>query len=283
MDWSKAKNILIVVFAILNIFLFVMLSRYYFGKNISQDSLSNTVKILKNSGVTLQCTIPEYNGNDIKLAYKTFEYDREKIIQNLIGESSKFINTGEEIRNGLKSLVFKDDQTIIYKNAKPSDRINITDKNEVLGYANRFIEKMGLKVSNYRLDQHEEYNQDGSVGLKYIEWYKGKYLLYDNYIDIKMSKDGILYLECRNKVPLDFTLRDVKVTPAYAILLNNFTNGTKLIITKIDLGFKENVNDSERINAQDGLTWRIKTKGEKVGERYFRALDGREITVNRHE
>jgi regulatory protein YycI of two-component signal transduction system YycFG len=56
MDWSKAKNVLIVIFLALNVFLlFTNYDTLSSGRTVSKEILSNTESVLNSRGVKLKC------------------------------------------------------------------------------------------------------------------------------------------------------------------------------------------------------------------------------------
>ena len=62
MDWSKAKNILIIVFVVLNIFLLVYSSIYREKSTVSKEAVATVVNILGKNKVIIDaaCEIPMY-------------------------------------------------------------------------------------------------------------------------------------------------------------------------------------------------------------------------------
>jgi regulatory protein YycI of two-component signal transduction system YycFG len=49
-DWSKAKNILILIFIVLNVFLLAYLGVYTKSSNISKEAVTSTLNVLKKMG-----------------------------------------------------------------------------------------------------------------------------------------------------------------------------------------------------------------------------------------
>ena len=63
MDWSKAKNILILIFIVLNVFLLAYLGVYTKSSNISKEAVTSTLNVLKKNGIVIdpRCVMPKYN------------------------------------------------------------------------------------------------------------------------------------------------------------------------------------------------------------------------------
>lgn len=277
MDWARAKSILIAVLLLLNIFLLVTIGFYKSGQGISRETISNTVEILEDRGVTVQGEIPLYKRDIPALIYENGSLDRVTAAQKLLGKDytpPAEIKDGESLVSGTKKLVFRSGNTFAYSDESPSDIVKIEDIDSVERYLRKFLNGLGFQASAYRLDQYVE-NPDGSYILNFIGKYK-KFLIFNNSIKAVVTKNGITYLEGRYRKVKGFSTRSMPIMPAYQILLKNFSRDEKVTITRIDIGFTGFIKEEQNMQEfSEGPAWRIITSDGKP--RYFKATDGEEI------
>ncbi|MCX7747143.1 MAG: two-component system regulatory protein YycI [Clostridia bacterium] len=279
MDWSKTKNILIITFLVLNIFLLINVVNSKYDGNISKSKINNTIKILENSGVTLKdCSIPDKNINNVILRYTDAKFDMKTAAKGLFG-SEKPINTlvsgGDPIINESKSVTLRKDNTLVYTDKSPAEAISLSNKYELEQYGRTIIKKMGFNSSEYYLDRYTEtIGENKSITLTFRQNYK-RFIVFDNYITATITEKGLTYLECSYKEPANISSRNEKVVPAYKILLDNMSSGNKAVIISIDVGFKSGYDEAKETNLMGGLVWRIKL--EDGIDKYYSAIDGEEI------
>jgi len=107
MDWSKAKNILLVLFLTLNC---ILLYNNYIsfsggGSILSDEMSSNTLSVLTSRGVGLNCEIPP-SAKAATIIYGPYFEDRQKIADVLLGPKSRDTIDDGEIIEGTKRLKF---------------------------------------------------------------------------------------------------------------------------------------------------------------------------------
>lgn len=273
MDWSKAKTTLIVAFLALNLFLLfsVVLSR--FDNDVSRETISNTEKILAGKGVTVKTSIPTKIITDMYISYEPYRLPMETILKELLGDglSVLTIKTGEEYIVGDKSLIFNDETCFVYKNGKLGDTISVSSMRDAEKYAKGMLAKLGLPVKQIRLDRFVANEAKDGYHLEFKQYYD-KYPLYDNRVEMEVTKNGLAYLAVKIKKPTQPKLKSRKIIPAHAILLSHFTSGGKLVITDMDLGFKGTLQSQETTYKYEYPVWRVRL--ENGEERFFKASDG---------
>lgn len=256
MDWSKAKNILIVLFAFLNIFLFILIGKYYFNKDATKESIANTVALLEARGVKLKCEIPVNYQSDIG----TLSFDLNSA------------NLKSTAVNKLKTVNFIDDNTFIYKTSNIMKGIDITDTSAVLKYIKELVYEI-IPVSRFQLDSVTE---DEEGGYLYVlnERYKN-YIVFDNYLKLHVENNGDFSFECRYR-KINNIVSIKKILPCYQVLIKNFNKKDQsVIITAIDLGFKENVILDGAKSLNDIPVWRVRLEsGEEI---FYKAYSGETI------
>ncbi len=139
MDWSKAKNILIVTFIITNIFLLyninedIKANKYFY--EISDERLKDIVGILNDKGIEVEGEIPRDTPTlpIVTVEYET--YDEDKIASDFLDSytkiSDKYISGNEmlQISHNKKLLTYKRDLVSIGFNEINSDKAKeIADK-----------------------------------------------------------------------------------------------------------------------------------------------------------
>lgn len=281
MDWAKAKNILIFMFVLLNLFLAITLITLFNSDNISGEAIENTDKVLENRGIVLDCEIPLYNKEMGTLISSNSILDKDLIIKGFFGEVKYIEETFNESINavcGNKKLVIEKVNTFVYNNSDPKEAVYLADTKRVQSYLANLFKEMKVPFEKFYFDKTEE----TSEGQKIYTFRQKKegFWLYSNYVEVAISKNGITYLKYNNRNAKEITGRQ-KIVPAYQILVKNLTDDSGTVISKIDLGFGEQfVGDDTKV-LDDIPVWRITAKkSEKIVERYFKVYNGEEVKLN---
>ncbi|WIV12504.1 two-component system regulatory protein YycI [Proteiniborus sp. MB09-C3] len=173
MDWSKAKNILIIAFIITNIFLAYVLinSRNTNVPIVGDDFIKDVKAFLLEKNIKVAVDIPKdipslplfrikyeiYNPQDIANRFLGKRYTTETIKGN---PYSYFIN-------GNKNVTVKNGNEIIYENTDTSLLYDNLTTNKAENIAKGFIEDKGFSVDDYKLSiiNHE----DGAYFIEYTK------------------------------------------------------------------------------------------------------------------
>lgn len=277
MEWSKAKNVLILTFIILNIFLLVNLSLSKFRGEVSKEAVANTVEILSKRGISVKCDIPGYSSDTGMLENINNENYKLNIASKLLGNNNlnlMQLKKGKELVLGDRKLTVFDDDTLIYKDSSPDFQLDIADQAETLKNIKKYLKSIGLPSANYDIDKLIK-SPDNNITLTFVEKYK-KFIIFDNYIEVSASNKGISGVTVKLNRAGNITKNQKKIIPAYIVLLNNFSEKKKMVITDIDFGFKKFVDDNDTRDLLDSPVWRIRS--EDGGEWFYRAVDGKEIS-----
>lgn len=276
MDWKRAKTILILIFLILNIVLAGALYQNIRVEEISKQTIDNTVEILKQNNVHIECPIPKYVGSDFMLQSEEKALDKTKILNELLGDN--YIKTGDNsYKEGSKSISFSSVSGFEYTDTGESIEIYTDSKSNLEIYIKDLMVKLDLPLGEFKLDDYYYPNikTDNAARLVYKGEYKG-YTVFDNYIDVEVTKSSIKSIKYHYKKPINITSREINVIPAYEVLITKITSYPGIIIRNVDMGFKGYTEvDKETKNLYEGLSWRIKTTDEK--EFYFKASNGEEM------
>jgi len=277
MDWAKAKNILLVIFLLFNVFLAFNLRTFYFGETVSQKTISDAIKILEDSQVKVECEIPRRSVGVWKLRYDPLDgaETRADIIGRLLNikAGTHEVEPGAEFVNGSRKVVIRDDMVFEYTDENPGETINIGDKNAVLKRARRFYKELRLPFKAYHLDRYLV-NHDGSVTVLFLEKFRS-FLVYDNYLEITLTNKGITKVICSYKKTGSLEedrISGKKLIDAYIVLIKNFDRVKNITITEIDIGFKKPSSKSDVKLMSLNLYWRVRLSDGR--EYYFNAADG---------
>jgi len=274
MDWSKVKNILIIVFIGLNVFLFSFVINIGEGKDVSESNLKDAEIALNKNGVELECKIPSYADQAEKAVKAEYSIDQSKVFNVLMDSNAKVdgnIEYNKEYKYDEKIIVFIDKNQFKYTNSKPDDdNINITSVSQADKYINPILKKMDLSLSGFKLDR-SLVNEDGSITLIYVESYNKNISIFDSRILVNINSDGIKEIQCTlNKI--EAKGEPTQTISAYQVLLRNF-NVSGTVIKDIKFGYKA---ESSEQNANIYLpVWRIRLGDGS--EHFFDAFTGDKI------
>lgn len=276
MDWRRAKNVLIYIFIVLNIFLFVYLM--FFGRHggEAENNIVTAVEILQDRGVELKCKIPDTEDSH-RIRFESLTLDKESIASKLLdsGENNSYtITQGGEFNNGTKKLTFDDSSSFTYKNSDPKGEVDISDRGNTVKYCLRFLEDINLPVSEIYVDTYEK-NYDGTVTIAFKEKHK-KYIVFNNDITITINKNGITQLKCSLIKIIGFDDTKIKkIVPAYQILLRNYIQHSRTTtITDIDIGFNFTGFTKGKRGTSTSIIpiWRVREQNGT--DKFFSAIDG---------
>jgi len=260
MDWSKAKNILILMFIILNIFLSVYLATYIKNLGESSQAVTAVINILKKNGVTIDpaCRIPEYKKDTPMLIFENSGIDRIKVIEKLFGkdyidsldpDELAELNRTKTITDASKTVIFKNEFTFSFNNDAEVNNIDsaavidINKERETEKYLRNYFENMGINISRYITDKYIINNDMATI--VFIEKYKG-FLVYSNKISVNVDKNGIKSIDYCAREIKGFGKSKSPIIPAYQVILKGVYNERDIVIKSIDLGFKRNDTGSAR-------------------------------------
>jgi len=281
MDWAKAKNILIFIFVLLNLFLATTLVVFLNSDSVSKEAIKNTYKVLENRGIVVSCDIPLYNKDMGTLISSNTILNKDLIIKGFFGDVKYIEETFNENINavcGNKKLVIEKVNTFIYNNDDPQEEVYLDDSKQVKNYLVNLFKEINLPFNRFYFDREEDI-EDGQKKYTFRQKRDG-FWLYSNYVEVVVSKSGITYLKYNNRGAEEIT-EGQNIMPAYQILIKNLTDDKGTVVNKIDLGFgKQFVGEDTKV-LDDIPVWRIVAKKSgKIVERYFKVYNGEEVKLN---
>ncbi|HOM03348.1 MAG TPA: two-component system regulatory protein YycI [Acetivibrio sp.] len=277
MDWARAKNIFIMLFFLLNVFLSIILIYTLNSDNITKDTIDDARQALAERGVAIICDIPHFNGGVGTLTYLDEGFDKKRVIGNLVGDTGNDENlSGElDIEDDGKELSFPDDYSFIFMNSEPDSLVpGLNGADGVLSFVSNMLKGTGIPITDYHLDTIEEEGNRKTYIFK--QKYKS-FLVHENYITVDLVDGRMTYLAARYR-KVNGIINSKKVMPLYQVLIRHYDCIKNITITKIDLGFKEHKMDDGSRELDDIPVWRIEYRESgKKQNKFFRAYDGTEI------
>ena len=260
MDVSRAKVIIIILLAAFNIFLLSNNLAQVRGQNTG-ETVSNTVMILKQRGVTLECSMPKEIGTFRKLRYGNGVLDRTSMAKKLLGDAYVMPGKGDVYESNGKKIEFSGDMKFSFSDVRPSLGFDLQNDDKLKKTLQDRLKELGLIDKNYVVDQFER-NQDGSITIYFIEKYEG-FLLFDNYCKVLLTSEGISKLDYSKYQVIGFS-GDKTVQPqAYQALLAYYKDSYNKTITSIDCGYSLEASSLDGMETVEVLPeWHAKIKGE---------------------
>lgn len=257
MQWNKVKNIFIIFFAVINIFLFYLVIQSYFPKNISNSMINDSKKALLNYGVKINFEVSRENKEAGNLmvrepkALKTFitGLNKEEIDLNL---RNNYLNGKIDFSNVFKAKFLLDE---------PIKKFNATSARKYL------IERLGSDFIPFdkfiQVDKFEKQEQKTYI---YHQNYRG-IMIIDNYIKTIIKKEGVTiewrYMEVTEEI------NKKPVWGLYHVMLKNIDLFKNKEVNSGQLVYKMYVFDDQQKEITLIPVWKIGLSGEK--DLFFRA------------
>lgn len=262
MDVAKAKNIVIVLLIVLNIFLLYNNLTFVRGQGVRRETIENAEAILKQRGVVLECSIPTASNALNRLEYTIERLDRNSIATKLLGGQFEVSSLGDEYQQGGRRLRFVSDTQFEYSDTQPNSDMDLSNDDRARKAALGFLKNTGiLDTGKYVVDGLKR-NQDGSVTVAFVESYEG-YLIFDNYCLVTLDQKGVRQLLYGKLQVNGFTVKSGERFEAYQALLAYFKMGSNAVITAIDSGYKLEDAMMDGVEFVEMLpAWRVTVKGK---------------------
>lgn len=283
MDSARAKSIILILLVVFNLFLFSRVVADNGSQSVSKETIANMSKILDSRNVSLAIKLTRYRSNTPKLEFGNGGLDSEfkgSLVKKLLDEPivKKVDSDSNAVyESGDRKITFNGDISFTYLNGSPKETVDTVHISETEKYVKEFLKKYGLYKTSYIIDEKPS-KQGSEVVFSYIEKYKG-YLVFENYLKIKVSAKGVTYLKVRQRNIIKLG-KVVDILAAYQILLDNFKGNDKVEITAVDIGYmiSADYEQNKLQSSEQPPVWRVKIKGADK-PRCFQASDGKEISV----
>lgn len=264
MNWSKAKTVMIITFAILNVLLYLTIAKMNKSEPyiLSGNDLHSLKKVLLQNNIILKTTIPQ-NKEPLPLIKVTREiFDEDFALENFI-KGQKY---GKYKEN--RYTIFKfEDKTIKVDGVsfyyfERSDKFKNMSSSQKEEYVQNFINNYHFKEINVQV---EKIFQGREVKIKYFQTYKD-YFIDGGWMEGKIDDKGFEFSKCWfGSVAMEKAKKDV-IDAVYALLkLVEIKTDTKpMVIKEIKLGYYFNWSNATKGEAVP--VWRITTE---EGDKYY--------------
>ena len=266
MDWARAKKILIIMLAALNLTLTAAIINRAIGGGADKNFYSNVTKVLNERGVTMQCEFPKQITSSELLIY---------------GDGARFVENCAKsllsIDRGAAWVEMSGRESLRYVNFRPDECLNTSSIATLDTEVRRVLGEWGIDLTGFTTD-YAARAANGEYNFQYILDYKGK-LVFDSNINVFVNTDGgieeilISYREIKG-ASID---KLMNVIPAYQVLLKNYYEDGA-VIESISIGFmgQNMARDNPFKESDEGAVWRVRL--DDGSERFFEAAYGDEIS-----
>jgi len=215
MEWSRAKSILISLFAFLNIFLLVSILRTESLSRPGADYIKHVENLLASRNIRIECRIPSYSADSGSVVYSDAEIDEGRVVGYFLGDgAAKTGDDGEKVWRKDGKVLEIGNNIIVFRDSSPDASIDTGNRDAVSRELMKALKGAGMKEKDYVPDTWQE--QDGQLHVRYIRKYRD-HLLFDVYADFIVSESGIEYAAI---VPAEVshTLAESEILSAWHIL-----------------------------------------------------------------
>jgi len=275
MDWSKAKNILIIAFIVTNMLLVLHLGKdIYVGRDIqiiSDKYIQDVENHLAENGIKVKGNIPREILSLPVLMVKYQYFQPEEAAEGLLGEGYRLLKKGH-YQLGNKSLSVLGDKKLIYK-----DTSNIAvnyglDEKEAEELATEFLRNKGLYNNNLKMEQVyygvvREFDEVPLYKLVYHQTYKNRFLG-ESFVNVYVNYRGIVGMEAlllNTEKTQQLKKKVIPATEALLMKMNDIINDNhgEILITNIEIGYyfnPEEIQEADWETIESGTafpSWRI--------------------------
>lgn len=279
MHWAKAKNIIIFILAVLNIFLAVNLYINNSSRLSTKEAAQNAIEILKSRSITVKCRVPVINGVPKRLNFVNDGYDPAVLAEKLLDKpeiKASDLEDNRIVANGSRQLQVLTSISFLYTDSNPGSSVDISKIKTMEKYAVDFLKKANLMPQSFYMDNYVK-DADNNVKFVFIEKY-GNNLIYDNYLEVTVTQKGVTrILGSHRAIKKAENVSQDNIMTAWQVILRNFTDNAETEITGVDFGYKEEPGNIDNMKASlEEPVWRIKVKGRNE-PKYYNAFIGYEI------
>lgn len=246
MNWKRIKNILIILFAIINLFVIFTLYQSEQKKiTVSTKTIEEMVSVLKKNSIDI----------DKELIPEKTTIIKAVVLKNAISSEEEFkkavLNNGETPSNGRTVSIIGDEFTItdLYK---PTN----------IEQAEKWLGSMGIDLSFAK-------GQKTESGYRFTQSFDG-YPIFSSFIDVKVTNEGTTVLgswAVPQKVKGSPAIDIKHVVSVFPNLIADETRPQKCTIIAVDLGYGQGAANGETYKESAAAPyWRITTAD---GREYF--------------
>lgn len=274
MDWARAKNIILIILILLNIFLFINVISVKNSFNETGQYQKIAKQALETAGVIVTGALPNYSGQLGRISYTEKDLlELQEVINELTGLNYNDASGSDELywENGGRRLQFLADN-FVYTDKTSSDTFNAEDEKKLNKQIMAWIKAKGL--SDRDLKQKSLGKNGNIVTVEYIQQY-GRMPLFSNKIVFAIEDSKLIRVEGSKRIFYDIKLskqKDEIISPHIVLLTNK--DSVQGVISSIVLGYLR-PKDEE---LYDVPVWQMSLlSGSEI---YFNAYTGEYINLS---
>lgn len=287
MNWSRAKNILIVVFLLSNIYLSIVLINTSGDiKKVSQEKVEETTSYLKKHNIIVNCKVPNKAENLPIVIVKYKDFSKNEIKGMFFNEMSgvKDVEDRDEIRvyDDKTSILIKNNIEFNYTN-KAVEQVDNVDVRKSRTVAQSFVKLFRIEnADKYLIDTERT---KGYVRLIYKQNYR-KLHVDDSFLEIYANQNGVYNARVLWFDTIKQSERPMEVITSVGALLavwSEFKSVKDAVeITGIEQGYYFNTEYMKQFDVSRAIegtafpVWKITTN---KGILYVNAYDGKVETI----
>lgn len=291
MDWSKAKNILIALFLMLDLFLLASILFTYSSSRMTPDYALAAQKILQERNIRIECKIPNPPENVGRIAYEEgapvflaepsfhLEVDaagypilvelRDRAVSDdAVEAAASEVIAGDWITAMEASALLPVDRDSSFSLALVEEGPTLTglDSDQTTQVLLDWFNEIGMK--SHALAAQGRKNTDAGTVISFAQEYKNG-TLFDNRLDVILLDGRIVRLEGRLRTVKREVGSFVAISIQQLLIMNSWPENS--VVTDIRFGWRS----TDEGVLHDGLVWRVTLNGADVHD--YDALTGEEI------
>jgi len=258
MDWSKAKNVLIVAFIITNMMLVYVIQKDLFNNGelqlINDDYINNVVAYLADNGLEINIDIPKEIVSLPVLMVRYKAFDLEEMAKVFLGENYQIVNEDTYISADKKIEKITSKKFIYTKDPSSENGGYPLDEKEAIKIGREFLQEYNFMQDDLELQQIyfgvvDRFGSMPVYKLVYNQIYKNRFLA-ESYIHVYVQHQEVIGLEAM-LLEYEKTQGEKKKTiPATEALLRKMNDilvdnkeYDKIRISDMELGYYFNTRD----------------------------------------
>lgn len=271
MNWSRAKNWLIILFIGVNLFLvFTIIRTNLQSSSIDKETVANVVNIMRTNGITVAAeTIPNQlpNLGPIDVSNNLTDYDA--LVSRVLGDDAVKEPDKPDYTSGSRRLWFEGDM-ILYHDSQPQEPIDGLNAKKAQDEALARLRAYGFDMERARATATQQ--PDGSYIVTVVQNID-QYALFDSYFYVRVAQNGIheftgsWFVVSGNQDML--ANESARVKSIVSVLLDfardeqRIANGSAEIV-EINLGYMTKAKDTYHKNATAMPVWVVRCSDGRV-------------------
>ncbi|MDR1533212.1 MAG: hypothetical protein LBS62_13705 [Clostridiales bacterium] len=248
MDWDKAKNILIVMLLMLNIFLGILTYLNSPRYSVAAEQEKAILDVLAQNNIEWNAVLPKRFEPLANILLTVHREDADALAAVFFKEAE----TVSRVDTDERAVLIQGAASLIVENGG----FRYDNLNGMAGTAGQGAEACGrimgdlTQLSGFVPDETET----GTRVAVYRQMYKDR-LIYTNYVVFTMSDEGIVSVNCQYNQPAGFSAKHEIIPPDEAafILMNKLKNmygGAPVAIDEMDLVFLRRDDPAEEMETE---------------------------------